>query len=395
MKIFLITAFLIFTSSVFAETPYFLSSEDLKKLTEKEQISYFIEVQKIIVEMSEASDYMANEYQQSRFSASIDETDMYLMKYLDKIQMTEEQYAKYRQIAITTPTDQRNNDDYRKAHKIWNGFNTYHANEKTKKENTAWIQSETQKRLDKENKEKVIREQELKIAEARHKEWMENYKLPSRSVIKQRRLERQERNQKAKALENEKLKSDFKKSEILAAEAYRAEPLCLFAGWIISTDRCRGPTQLPEDFQIPGVDRKKMQCQEGQFLCQPLLFGLKLPNGCHSLKDCASEALPLCVGFDSSITKTCQIRSFSTTKVAVELATLEGSNLFDQYRGQFYSLCEPELLSRNSKIQKNSKMKLDVEKTCSVAREKLQFLYQERVSLSDNLTIDEPKGSQK
>ena len=200
MKFFLITAFWIFTSSVFAETPYFLSSEDLKKLTEKEQISYFIEVQKIIVEMSEASDYMANEYQQSRFSASIDETDMYLMKYLDKIQMTEEQYAKYRQIAITTPTDQRNNDDYRKAHKIWNGFNTYHANEKTKKENTAWIQSETQKRLDKENKEKVIREQELKIAEARHKEWMENYKLPSRSVIKQRRLERQERNQKAKAL---------------------------------------------------------------------------------------------------------------------------------------------------------------------------------------------------
>lgn len=388
MKRYLFVLAFILSQSVFAKVPYFLSSSELNQLTENEQISYFIEVQKIIVEMSENSSYMANLSQFDRLAASTDEDDMYLMMYLKENKISKQQYEDSRVIAIDTPFGiERDTEEYKKAHKIWNGYNKYHASQLNQKKYREFNEAEKKERKDKEAFEKTKRDQEMLEAEVRHKEWMKNYKIPKSSLIedtkkaleKIKKIEKKQETQKVeKTLVNEYVNSDFRKIDISKMEI--KESKCLFAGWILNGDRCRGPQEFPADFHIPGVDREKMKCENNQFLCQPLLFGLKLPKGCDYLKDCADQALPLCVNFDSSITKICQLRSASTTKVAVELATQKDSNLFEQYRGQFYSLCEPEMLSRNSKIQKNEKLKIDVEKTCKVAREKLQLLYLQRVN---------------
>jgi hypothetical protein len=393
MNRYLIVMTFILSRLALAEVPYFLSSSELQQLTKTEQISYFREVQRIIVEMSENSSYMAEASRNGRQIASVDEDDMYLMRYLDKNNITEEQYQKYRNIAITTPVDKRNTSEYKKAHQIWNGFNTYHANEVGLKKSRALNEAAKKERDRKDAEENALKEKERLENEARYAEWRKNHKIPPRSVILERRKQQQEANKQAKIREQEKVKTDFRMSEI--ASTAKKEPNCLFAGWVLETDRCRGPQEFPPDFNIPGVDREKMKCQNGQFLCQPLLFGLKLPQGCNFLKDCADQARPLCVGFEAAITKSCQQKSFSTTKVAVELATQKDSKLFDQYRGEFYSLCDPDMLSRNSRIQKRERLRIDVERTCKVASQKLQSLYLQRVNSGVPTGDSKPSSQQK
>lgn len=392
---YLILVTLVLSQLAWAEVPYFLSSSELEKLTIDEQISYFREVQSIIVEMSENSSYMAGTSQNSRQIANIgeDEDIKYLMQYLEKNNLTEDQYENYRKIAISTPLEKRNTEEYKKAHQIWNGFNTYHGNQVSQKKFKALNEAEKKERDRKDAEEKAIKEKERIENESRYAEWKKNFKTPSYFEVRKIRKQINEANRLAKIREQEKVKTDFRQSEISSTP--KKELNCLFAGWVLETDRCRGPQEFPPDFNIPGVDREKMKCQKGQFLCQPLLFGLKLPTGCQFLKDCASQARPLCVGFESAITKACQQNSFSTTKVAVELATQKDSRLFDQYRGEFYALCDPEMLSRNSRIQSKKSLKLDVEKTCKVASEKLQFLYLKNVNLSEPAKDTKPNSQQK
>ncbi|MBL7671746.1 MAG: hypothetical protein JNM39_14765 [Bdellovibrionaceae bacterium] len=181
--------------------------------------------------------------------------------------------------------------------------------------------------------------------------------------------------------------SEFRKSEIdylNKSAAPEREYLCMFAGWILKGPKCIGPSKMPDNLKFRGIENAQLTCQKGSFLCNPILFGVRLPRKCNSLyfhngegdSPCLKKAKPLCAQLGSgSPTRECRNLSKDFVDTAVELIGDGNPEAFDQYRGQFLSLCDEESLKSNQKItdQKNAeRLRSDVQKTCEVARSRLE-----------------------
>lgn len=199
--------------------------------------------------------------------------------------------------------------------------------------------------------------------------------------------------------------SQFRKSEIdhlNKSAALEREDLCMFAGWILKGPKCIGPSKMPDNLKFRGIENAQLTCQKGSFLCNPILFGVRLPPKCNSLyfhpgqgdSPCLKKVKPLCARLGSgSPTRECRNLSKDFIDTAVELIGDGNPDALDQYRGQFFSLCDEESLKSNQKItdQENAeRLRSDVQKTCEVARSRLEEI---RDKYEKYIPLPPPKGT--
>lgn len=163
---------------------------------------------------------------------------------------------------------------------------------------------------------------------------------------------------------------------------------CMYAGFVIKEDPCRGPSQLPEDMNFKGIDSSAFSCEADEILCNPLLFGVvaecELKADAEEAKntECLAQAKPLCVPRGKYATRECATRS-AGDKGLESAATLIKMNpeVWRDYRISFYELCDDEMIAFNGFVhRKNGDSTIpestltDVRQTCENAKGRLSKL---------------------
>lgn len=403
---------------------YFPSVDDFQSLTSEKQQSLLRDLQSVFSEMAENSSYMAKLIQfnnnPNRLPANVNDLSdserlqiretAYLEAY-DQLGISEEQFSEITRIATKTPMKDRETQGYKETYRKWK-FVINHVNERLSKAHwdKYWAGEQAKKKAE-EARLAELKKKEDADAEVRKKEhdawvkemtrdksfkehWDEFWAKRKRRKESQAALARFKEEERIK--ETEKAMAEFRKSEIayINESEKKQDSVCMFAGWIIESGPCQGWRNLPQEYTEgpkklnlgPNFDPKKMQCKKGEYICNPLLFGLVLPSGCESFlgvnkntkKPCASEAKAVCATFyGGRPTQECILRSGKTLSTAVELITQVAPESFNQYRGSYFKLCDSEMLANNTAVNRHKNpegLRRDIEETCKIAEQRLSFL---------------------
>lgn len=148
---------------------------------------------------------------------------------------------------------------------------------------------------------------------------------------------------------------------------------CMYTGFVIKTEPCVPPTKVPWD--LANIDEETFVCENGQRLCNPLIFGVK--TTCDFEKEteaaCMASAKPLCVRRGATATKSCLSASNNENGLKSALALVNNNpTAWDEYMGSFESLCGKKNILKFKSERRNERIKKDVEATCQVALTRLQ-----------------------
>jgi hypothetical protein len=379
------------------ESP-FLTHEQWMSLPQEKRVQWLKEMQTIFTEMAETSDLMAyknlfpsaNRRSPAQIEDVSEETkklrEQRRLEFLKSKGISPEDFQSIHKKVVGTPLAQRNNPDYQKDYATWKAAINY-VNQKEDEDRARERASEEADRLaelaieEADKRKRAESENERRLAE--HAKFLAEQKMSKRERKKIREKEQQEREIQ---LKQDKMRSDFRTSEInyLNATTPKKEDLCLFAGWIINGRPCVGPSQMPNDLKFNGIDNEQLKCETGTYLCNPLLFGVIAPKDCKSLyfhygkgnSPCLKQVKPLCTSFNGgSPTRECARLSTNSVDFAVELIGENDPQIFNDYRSRFHHLCYEDFLNENKKIasQKNAeRLRSDVKRTCAVAKTRLE-----------------------
>lgn len=162
---------------------------------------------------------------------------------------------------------------------------------------------------------------------------------------------------------------------------------CMYAGFVIRNDPCRGPQSLPADSKIEGLSPDNFNCGE-KVLCNPLLFGvkrdceLKMGMKPDDARKCLSQSHGLCVPRSKYATRDCAQAGASDEALtsALELVKLN-PDAWQEYLTSFYELCDDHMIAFNSFIttkngqpreDEERRVRDDVDQTCSHAKKRLK-----------------------
>lgn len=165
---------------------------------------------------------------------------------------------------------------------------------------------------------------------------------------------------------------------------------CMHSGFVIEKDPCRGHQKIPDWMGIDGMSDNNKSCESGFSVCNPVIFGLKLPNECNFFlqEGCSQKAKPFCA--QSTLWPTEECHKMATdnqnrgTYVAAEIRSEVKPQLFERFEQQFNSLCNPENIKKNPHAEKkNGKprsdksaqaVRDDITKTCQWAQKQTDLL---------------------
>lgn len=164
---------------------------------------------------------------------------------------------------------------------------------------------------------------------------------------------------------------------------------CMYAGFIVKNDPCRGLQSLPEDLKISGLNPDNFNCGD-QALCNPLLFGVKknceLKMGMKSddVRKCLSQSHGICVSRWKYSTRDCAKAGGTDEALtsALELVKLN-PDAWQEYLTSFYELCDDHMIAFNgfitkkngqSREQSEQQVREDIEQTCSHAKKRLKAI---------------------
>ncbi len=178
--------------------------------------------------------------------------------------------------------------------------------------------------------------------------------------------------------------ASIKPSSKPVASADTAYFRCMYSGWVIKSDPCQAQQKFPENFKILGVDSSQMICLKNQTMCNPILFGLKLPKKCEKLKGCENVAKPLCVSKGAWPTEACsKLSSVRETQIAAEINSELNPAQYDSFVQDFANLCDDDRIQNNPFAElKNGKkrnvpanvIRRDIKTTCNWALEKMKVV---------------------
>ncbi len=172
---------------------------------------------------------------------------------------------------------------------------------------------------------------------------------------------------------------------------------CIYSGWVVETDPCSPQRQFPTEFKLNGIDSKQMKCSRGQTLCQPFVFGLKIPSSCQKLSDCKDKAEPICVQTGAWPTVDCYQQSTMKETRSAATLILENKDQYNHYMQQVSDLCDPNLIdsnpfldpqNRKSKRASAAAVKYDILQTCGWAKTQLKQVFE-----SLNIPYNEEKSN--
>lgn len=164
---------------------------------------------------------------------------------------------------------------------------------------------------------------------------------------------------------------------------------CMYSGFIIEKDPCKGPSELPGNIRLPSLDSSQFKCDDSQVMCNPLLFGvkkscaLKVDMAEGEAKRCLLDSKPLCIRKSKSATADCTKES-SSDEALESAATLIQFNpdAWTKYLTGFYELCDDMMIDFNSFADvRDGKPRIDPEAaraeisdTCKSAKVRLKEL---------------------
>ncbi|MBX3039234.1 MAG: hypothetical protein KF789_00835 [Bdellovibrionaceae bacterium] len=178
---------------------------------------------------------------------------------------------------------------------------------------------------------------------------------------------------------------------------------CMYAGFVIKNDPCRGPQELPEGMSFKGIDSSNLACDDGQILCNPLLFGLK--TSCQLTNEtpeaealtCLQSGAPLCVPRGKYATRDCGTRSESEGYLANAAALIRANpEAWKDYLVSFYELCDDKMIVMNEfgQVRDGEAREIpestlaDVEQTCTNAKKQLS-----KITADYRIETSRPAGS--
>lgn len=164
---------------------------------------------------------------------------------------------------------------------------------------------------------------------------------------------------------------------------------CMYSGFVIEKDPCKGPWKLPDNVKLPSLDGSQFQCAENQVMCNPLLFGVKkscalksdMPEG--DAKRCLLEAKPLCLSKSKSATADCTKESSSDEALESAAALIQfNPDAWNKYLKGFYELCDDMMIDFNGFAEvRDGQRRVDPEaaraeigETCKNAKVRLKEL---------------------
>lgn len=163
---------------------------------------------------------------------------------------------------------------------------------------------------------------------------------------------------------------------------------CMYSGFVIKEDPCRGPAELPSDMTFKGINSSSFLCEDDQIMCNPLLFGvvadceLKADGEESKNMECLGQARPLCMPRDKYATQNCATQSASDKSLeSAALLIKMNPALWRDYRISFFELCDDEMIAFNGFVHRKNgestvpeKTLNDVRQTCSSAKSRLAEL---------------------
>jgi hypothetical protein len=158
---------------------------------------------------------------------------------------------------------------------------------------------------------------------------------------------------------------------------------CMYSGFVLKRDPCRGPQSLPDDMRFRGIKTDDLTCDDAQVLCNPILFGLK--KDCSLAPEvkeadalaCLATAQPLCVPRGKYATKKCGEESSADGYLEAAAALIRmNPDMWTSYMTSFYELCDDKMIVMNefTEIKDGEPREIpeatlkDVEQTCKNAR---------------------------
>jgi hypothetical protein len=201
----------------------------------------------------------------------------------------------------------------------------------------------------------------------------------------------------AKESKDSKEKDKGEKTKLL----YR----CMYSGFIIKNDPCRGPTKLP--FELNGLnfkaktdgkntlfEPKDFKCdKEDEIICNPLVFGARVDCDWKNTPEkdryakCMMTSKPYCVSAGGYATRDCDKQSNNDTaiEVAVYVMSLTDANkkVAIDFNKSFSELCDGHLIDFNRSANK-AKTLGDISRTCEVARTRLKAIRSKYVPKDDS-----------
>lgn len=186
---------------------------------------------------------------------------------------------------------------------------------------------------------------------------------------------------------------------------------CMHSGFVIEKDPCRGHRKIPKWMGIDGMSENNKSCGPGFSVCNPVIFGLKLSNGCDFFlqEGCSLKAKPFCA--QSTLWPTEECHKMATdnqnrgTIVAAEIRSEVKPQLFERFEQQFNSLCNPDNIKKNPHAEmKNGKprsdksaqaVRDDITKTCRWAQKQTNLLNESFADLNSGGDFYPHKKKQK
>lgn len=163
---------------------------------------------------------------------------------------------------------------------------------------------------------------------------------------------------------------------------------CMYAGFVIQSEPCRAPSELPEGWSFDGIDRETFVCKKGTVMCNPLVFGLdvscdwnKAKNSDGNIDECISTSKPFCTPPGRYATTNCSKKSKGDSAIESTVYLLRktenNQSAMLNFRKNFNQLCDPKLLAMNSFGKKKrsaahkAAIRRDIAATCAVAKKRL------------------------
>lgn len=161
---------------------------------------------------------------------------------------------------------------------------------------------------------------------------------------------------------------------------------CMYSGFVIRQDPCKGPQTLPEGFLMKDVG-DAFTCTGKKVICNPLLFGVK-PVDCSlrldtaeaDARQCIASAKPVCVNRGQYATRDCGKASESDADLETAATVIKlNPEAWNEYLTSFYELCDDKMISFNGFVTHSGgeerpvpeATKRDIEQTCDKARVRL------------------------
>lgn len=165
---------------------------------------------------------------------------------------------------------------------------------------------------------------------------------------------------------------------------------CMHSGFVIEKDPCRGHQKIPDWMAIEGLPEGNRSCSPGFSVCNPVIFGLKLSQGCDFFlqEGCRLKAKPFCAQGALWPTEECHKMATDNgnrgTVVAAEIRSEIQPQLFERFKKDFNSLCNPENIKKNPHAEMKNGIKRsdksaqavrdDISKTCGWAKKQTALL---------------------